>query len=217
MPLIPRAVAGRRRAGKLLAPLCALGLLAGLTGCAHGGADRSGRQRASGPDQAAPVPTGTWAGAGRPVRTAESVLQIVAHPDDDLYFVNPETAQSLRSGRPLTTVYLTSGESDGVNAPRKSVPGAAASAHKPHAHGDKAPRRRSGSGASRTRGRARALERDGLPVRGRPRRRPRTTRPGCRPRGGGLGRPPVLGPHGRPRHLAPAPRLRRQRRRDGAG
>ncbi|MFF5936486.1 PIG-L family deacetylase [Streptomyces sp. NPDC012508] len=54
-----------------------------------------------------------------PVRTPDvSVAQIVAHPDDDLYFMNPDTAQSIRSGRPLTTVYLTSGEADGVNAPR---------------------------------------------------------------------------------------------------
>ncbi|MFE5970034.1 PIG-L family deacetylase [Streptomyces sp. NPDC056463] len=53
-----------------------------------------------------------------PSRTPDvSVAQIVAHPDDDLYFMNPDTAQSIRSGRPLTTVYLTSGEADGVNGP----------------------------------------------------------------------------------------------------
>ncbi|WP_030694213.1 PIG-L family deacetylase [Streptomyces globisporus] len=50
--------------------------------------------------------------AGSPV----SVMQIVAHPDDDLFFMNPDVSQSLHSGSPLAAVYLTAGESDGVNA-----------------------------------------------------------------------------------------------------
>ncbi|MFJ8075775.1 PIG-L family deacetylase [Streptomyces sp. NPDC096176] len=49
---------------------------------------------------------------------AASVMQIVAHPDDDLFFMNPDTRQSVVSGNPLTSVYLTAGESDGVNAAR---------------------------------------------------------------------------------------------------
>ncbi|MFF4172621.1 PIG-L family deacetylase [Streptomyces sp. NPDC001744] len=55
----------------------------------------------------------------RPARTPAapvSVLQVVAHPDDDLFFMNPDISHSLRSGSPLTSVYLTAGESDGVNA-----------------------------------------------------------------------------------------------------
>ncbi|MCT9006021.1 PIG-L family deacetylase [Streptomyces rhizosphaerihabitans] len=44
-----------------------------------------------------------------------SVLQIMAHPDDDLYFVNPAVVQGLNAGTPTTTVYLTSGDSDGRN------------------------------------------------------------------------------------------------------
>lgn len=44
------------------------------------------------------------------------VLQIVAHPDDDLYFMNPDLRYSIASGHPVTSVYLTSGEADGVNA-----------------------------------------------------------------------------------------------------
>ncbi|MFF0478667.1 PIG-L family deacetylase [Streptomyces sp. NPDC004284] len=51
-------------------------------------------------------------GGGSPV----SVVQIVAHPDDDLFFMNPDVSQSLRSGSPLTGVYLTAGESDGINS-----------------------------------------------------------------------------------------------------
>ncbi|MCJ1677635.1 PIG-L family deacetylase [Streptomyces sp. APSN-46.1] len=43
-------------------------------------------------------------------------LQIVAHPDDDLYFMNPDLRYSITAGRPVTSVYLTSGEADGVNA-----------------------------------------------------------------------------------------------------
>ncbi|GEB52083.1 PIG-L family deacetylase [Streptomyces cacaoi] len=136
MPLIPRAALGRR----LTALVCAATVLAGASGCATDrSAHRAHSRHESGPaDETGPVPTGTWAGAGEPVRTSESVLQIVAHPDDDLFFLNPETAQSLRSGRPLTTVFLTSGEGDGVNAPRKNVRGAAAPARKRGERGDKA-------------------------------------------------------------------------------
>ncbi|MEU6822347.1 PIG-L family deacetylase [Streptomyces atriruber] len=73
------------------------------------------------PDMSTAAPTGTWATSGPQPKTEESVVQIVAHPDDDLFFINPEVGQSLRSGRPLTTIYLTSGESNGVNAPRKGT------------------------------------------------------------------------------------------------
>ncbi|MGP3983253.1 PIG-L family deacetylase [Streptomyces sp. KR80] len=52
-----------------------------------------------------------------PIRTKETVLHVVAHPDDDLYFMNPDLGQSLRSGNPVVTVYLTAGQSDGINAP----------------------------------------------------------------------------------------------------
>ncbi|UQX00893.1 PIG-L family deacetylase [Streptomyces sp. RerS4] len=44
------------------------------------------------------------------------VLQIVAHPDDDLYFMNPDLRYSIATGHPVTSVYLTSGEADGINA-----------------------------------------------------------------------------------------------------
>jgi LmbE family N-acetylglucosaminyl deacetylase len=44
------------------------------------------------------------------------VLQIVAHPDDDLYFMNPDLRYSISAGLPVTSVYLTSGEADGINA-----------------------------------------------------------------------------------------------------
>ncbi|MFD7079979.1 PIG-L family deacetylase [Streptomyces sp. NPDC059918] len=46
---------------------------------------------------------------------AGKALEIVAHPDDDLFFINPDLQQSISSGHPVTTVYLTSGEGDGVD------------------------------------------------------------------------------------------------------
>ncbi|MEU7602046.1 PIG-L family deacetylase [Streptomyces sp. NPDC040724] len=47
--------------------------------------------------------------------TAGSVVQVVAHPDDDLFFMNPDLSRSLMAGTQVTTAYLTSGESDGRN------------------------------------------------------------------------------------------------------
>ncbi|MDJ0466832.1 PIG-L family deacetylase [Streptomyces sp. H27-C3] len=65
------------------------------------------------------VPSGSTAATVEPVRTdGESVVQIVSHPDDDLFFMNPDLSQSLRSGHSLASVYLTAGEADGINAPR---------------------------------------------------------------------------------------------------
>ncbi|MFJ8749718.1 PIG-L family deacetylase [Streptomyces sp. NPDC102441] len=60
---------------------------------------------------------------GLPVSTARRalVMQILAHPDDDLYFMNPDTRRALDDGTPLVCVYLTAGEADGVN----KVPGRA--------------------------------------------------------------------------------------------
>ncbi|MEU1124146.1 PIG-L family deacetylase [Streptomyces sp. NPDC005899] len=48
------------------------------------------------------------------------LMQILAHPDDDLYFMNPDTRRALDAGTPLVCVYLTAGEADGVN----KIPGA---------------------------------------------------------------------------------------------
>lgn len=44
-----------------------------------------------------------------------SVLQVVAHPDDDLYFMNPAVFHGLRAGTRTTTVYLTAGDALGRN------------------------------------------------------------------------------------------------------
>ncbi|MEV0411647.1 PIG-L family deacetylase [Streptomyces sp. NPDC050448] len=57
----------------------------------------------------------------RPSVTEGSTLQVVAHPDDDLFFMNPDLSRSISTGIKVTTVYLTSGEADGRNE-----------AHSPH-------------------------------------------------------------------------------------
>lgn len=38
------------------------------------------------------------------------VLQVVAHPDDDLLFMNPDTQRTIGGGDCVTTIYLTSGD-----------------------------------------------------------------------------------------------------------
>lgn len=47
-------------------------------------------------------------------------VQVVAHPDDDLYFINPEIEKSIDHGSASTTIYLTAGEADGWRAPSGS-------------------------------------------------------------------------------------------------
>ncbi|MFB7053404.1 PIG-L family deacetylase [Streptomyces vinaceus] len=47
-----------------------------------------------------------------------SIVQVVAHPDDDLFFMNPDVSRSMALNAEVTTVYLTSGESDGRNEAR---------------------------------------------------------------------------------------------------
>ncbi|MEU1075169.1 MULTISPECIES: PIG-L family deacetylase [unclassified Streptomyces] len=88
-----------------------------------------GRRNASDPDgRGGASPRGT-SPTGGPRGTA-TVLQIVAHPDDDLYFMNPDLEQSLTAGDRLVSVYLNCGEKDGINkvpgrgpAPRPDEPG----------------------------------------------------------------------------------------------
>ncbi|MFE2481365.1 PIG-L family deacetylase, partial [Streptomyces sp. NPDC059389] len=87
-------------AGFAAAAACCMLVLRGSEALSGIGGDRSGPAQAAAVD--APDP-------GR-------VLQIVAHPDDDLYFMNPDLRYSIAAGHPVTTVYLTAGEADGINA-----------------------------------------------------------------------------------------------------
>ncbi|WP_367431610.1 PIG-L family deacetylase [Streptomyces celluloflavus] len=58
------------------------------------------------------------AGARRSATAAadQVFLHVIAHPDDALFFMNPDLEQSIRSGARSVTVCLTGGESDGHNA-----------------------------------------------------------------------------------------------------
>lgn len=61
-------------------------------------------------------------------QTTASIVQIVAHEDDDLLFMNPDLSNSIKVGVPITTVYLTAGEAgDGVDYARQRQAGAMAS------------------------------------------------------------------------------------------
>ncbi|MFI0217855.1 PIG-L family deacetylase [Streptomyces lydicus] len=51
----------------------------------------------------------------------QSFLQVIAHADDGLYFMNPELEQSIRGGARSVTVCLTGGEADGHNASRRAT------------------------------------------------------------------------------------------------
>ncbi|MFF8785259.1 PIG-L family deacetylase [Streptomyces sp. NPDC015125] len=68
------------------------------------------------------VGTAGPAGPGRPLTNPadQSFLQVIAHADDGLYFMNPELEQSLRSGARSVTVCLTGGEADGRNVSRRA-------------------------------------------------------------------------------------------------
>ncbi|KPI12810.1 LmbE family protein [Actinobacteria bacterium OV450] len=98
------SLASRTRLAALIAAVSVAA--AGVTGWAYGHGD----VRRQAPEAVV-----------RPSVTEGSTLQIVAHPDDDLFFMNPDLSRSISTGIKVTTVYLTSGESDGRNE-----------AHSPH-------------------------------------------------------------------------------------
>jgi LmbE family N-acetylglucosaminyl deacetylase len=57
-----------------------------------------------------------------PVRGVPIHMQIVAHPDDCLYFINPRVARVLDDGAGVCTVVLTAGEADGRNSWETAAP-----------------------------------------------------------------------------------------------
>ncbi|MET8024818.1 PIG-L family deacetylase [Streptomyces avermitilis] len=84
-----------------------------------------GPSRSLGAATATPSPA-----SGKPAAQGRHALlmQVLAHPDDDLYFMNPDTQYAVSAGVPLVCVYVTAGEADGVN----KIPG------QPHPPADKA-------------------------------------------------------------------------------
>ncbi|MGW2326741.1 PIG-L family deacetylase [Streptomyces sp. NPDC001700] len=102
------ARATRRQALAAVAALTA----AAATGCSS----RPGASAAP----AAPARTTSSPGAAEPFTPAVgdkrgTLLQVMAHPDDDLYFMNPDNEHVLRSGVPVVSVYVTAGEALGLN------------------------------------------------------------------------------------------------------
>lgn len=89
----------------------------------------------SGPGRKNPAPKTPVAGRASVPQAKDGmsgarIMQIVAHPDDDLYFMNPELQQSINDNDRLVSVYVTSGETSGVNKvpgektpPKPDVPG----------------------------------------------------------------------------------------------
>ncbi|MBM9504787.1 PIG-L family deacetylase [Actinacidiphila acididurans] len=85
----------------------AAGTALGVAGCTAGPVGSAASHRLTLPDPAATEP---YRAAAKPL-----VMNIVAHPDDDFFFMNPDTFTTLRSGTPVVSVYVTAGESTGVN------------------------------------------------------------------------------------------------------
>ncbi|MFJ8309047.1 MULTISPECIES: PIG-L family deacetylase [unclassified Streptomyces] len=84
----------------VLGTAAAAGLAVGVAGCSVPSPARADRAASVAPLAAPRKPL---------------LLQILAHPDDDLYFMNPDTQHTLDSGVPLVSVYVTGGEANGDN------------------------------------------------------------------------------------------------------
>ncbi len=76
---------------------------AGLTGCSVPAPRRGG-------PTADPAP-------GMPITSSRraQLMQVLAHPDDDLYFMNPDCRRMVDAGVPLVCVYVSAGEHTGKN------------------------------------------------------------------------------------------------------
>ncbi|MEW1803407.1 PIG-L family deacetylase [Streptomyces virginiae] len=103
--------AGLVKGVALCAAVAAAGMLVLRAGAAVEGLGGSPAHPGGGGPGSAAVAVGAGA-----VPDPGRVVQIVAHPDDDLYFMNPDLRYSISAGHPVTSVYLTAGEADGVNA-----------------------------------------------------------------------------------------------------
>lgn len=109
----PRPAVTRPGRRGVVAAMAALAGATALTSCSVPAPRRTGPVA----DPAPGMPIASTARA--------QLMQILAHPDDDLYFMNPDAQRMVDSGVPLVCVYVTAGEHTGVNrAPGRS--GAAA-------------------------------------------------------------------------------------------
>ncbi|MEO8212097.1 MAG: ricin-type beta-trefoil lectin domain protein [Myxococcales bacterium] len=55
-------------------------------------------------------------GTGGTVPQSGASLYVVAHPDDELLFMNPDLETDIQSGRPVVTIYVTSGDGGDPNS-----------------------------------------------------------------------------------------------------
>ncbi|MFG1806095.1 PIG-L family deacetylase [Streptomyces sp. NPDC049040] len=100
------------------------GALTGVTlgGCTHGS------HPAAPTDASATRPLPMSATVSFRAHAKPLVMQVLAHPDDDLYFMNPDTVAGIERDVPVVSVYVTGGGSFGVNQapgqpkPRHDVP-----------------------------------------------------------------------------------------------
>ncbi|GGP91488.1 hypothetical protein GCM10010249_06890 [Streptomyces roseolilacinus] len=93
----------RRRTLSVALALAGATGLGGLAGCSVPAPRRGG-------PTADPAP-------GMPITNSRraQLMQIMAHPDDDLYFMNPDCQRMVDAGVPLVCVYVTAGEHTGKN------------------------------------------------------------------------------------------------------
>ncbi|MYW68261.1 PIG-L family deacetylase [Streptomyces sp. SID8379] len=110
---------GTSRRSVVLGGAAALAAAGSLTACSRA-------TPAPPPRTTAPAPA-----SGLPAAQADRalLLQVLAHPDDDLYFMNPDAQHAFDAGTPLVCVYVTAGEADGRNktdADRQPAPNKAA-------------------------------------------------------------------------------------------
>ncbi|MCW2913759.1 MAG: GlcNAc-PI de-N-acetylase [Actinomycetia bacterium] len=103
----------------------AFGLVAagiGLAGCSSSA--RVAANDPGDPDPRMPAPTAVGMSdpgptPPAPVTERTTVMHFVAHPDDDLFFLNPEIQQSIAARHRVIGVCLTAAESNGRNGPSK--------------------------------------------------------------------------------------------------
>ncbi|KAB7837582.1 PIG-L family deacetylase [Streptomyces mobaraensis] len=79
------------------------------TGCSDSGSEKSAPS-ASPVRAVDPHTTQSFGDARGPL-----LLQVLAHPDDDLFFMNPDALHMVRAGVPVVSVYVTAGEAIGQN------------------------------------------------------------------------------------------------------
>ena len=109
-----------------------LGALAGVAGAVMVGGCSGSPSTTLGTPKISNGPTGGPLPVSRRVAFAEAArplaMQVLAHPDDDLFFMNPDTVGTLDAGVPVVSVYVTGGGSFGVNqipgrpAPKANIP-----------------------------------------------------------------------------------------------